>query len=51
MNGGGAAPPPVASNGADEDEDADLLTIAEAKRRLARTLGVPESSIKIMAEA
>jgi hypothetical protein len=53
MNGGGAAPPPAAGDDVDDNEgtDDDLLTIAEAKRRLARTLGVPESSIKIVVEA
>ena len=53
MNGGRTAPSSVAGDDVDDDEgnDDDLLTIAEAKRRLARTLGVPESSIKIMVEA
>jgi len=49
MNGGGDEPPPA---GAHDDHDADenLLTIAEAKRRLALSLGVPESSIRILIE-
>ena len=56
MNGGGSTPPPtgadeVVDDDQDEFEESDLLTIAEAKRRLALTLGVPESSIKIMVEA
>src|SRR6185312_7543748 len=52
INGGGGAPPPAAANGVDDGEgnDEDALTIAEAKRRLSRTLGVPESSIKIIVE-
>ena len=52
MNGGAALPPRGAGAEVDHDESSnDLLTIAEAKRRLARTLGVAESSIKIMVEA
>lgn len=53
ISGGGIAPPPVAGDEVNDGDghDDDLLTIAEAKRRLARTLGVPESSIKIMVEA
>jgi hypothetical protein len=49
MNGGGDEPPPA---GAEDDRDAGdkLLTIAEAKRRLALSLGVPESSVKILIE-
>lgn len=35
----------------DQVNVADPLTIGEAKRRLARTLGVPESSITIVVEA
>lgn len=52
MNGG-VATKPAEDNEDDEEEDHpdELLTIAEAKRRLALTLGVPESSIKIMVEA
>lgn len=53
MNGAGDAPPPSADDFVDdgEDEERDVLTIAEAKRRLALTLGVPVSSIKITVEA
>jgi len=54
MTGGGTTPPPVAGadvDGDDKQNDDELLTIGEAKRRLARTLGVSESSIKIMVEA
>jgi len=53
IDGGGGAPPPAAANGVDDGEgnDEDALTIGEAKRRLSRTLGVPESSIKIIVEA
>ncbi len=55
MNGGGSTPSP-SGPGETEDDDQhhdgeNLLTIPEAKRRLALTLGVPESSIKIMVEA
>lgn len=45
-NAGVAAAPPLADESADEP-----LTIAEAKRRLAKTLGVEPSSIKITVEA
>lgn len=48
LNGGGEFPPP---NGDDDEDEADLLTIAEAKRRLAVTLGVAETTIKITVEA
>jgi hypothetical protein len=49
-NGGGPlpAPTPQASRPV---EPSDRLTIAEAKRRLAASLGVDESSIKIFVEA
>lgn len=47
-NGGGPPPTPPASR---PSEQADRLTIAEAKRRLAASLGVDESSIKISVEA
>jgi len=52
IDGGDGAPPRAAANGVDDGEgnDEDALTIAEAKRRLSRTLGVPESSIKIIVE-
>jgi hypothetical protein len=54
MNGGGSAPPPSGSDDLrddDQDKNENPLTIAEAKRRLSLSLGVPESSIKIMVEA
>jgi hypothetical protein len=49
----GVSPPLIGESVFDGDQVnvADLLSIAEAKRRLARTLGVPESSITIMVEA
>lgn len=55
MNGGGNEPPPLVDEVSDDDQDdddgRDVLTIAEAKRRLALTLGVPVSSIRITVEA
>lgn len=54
MNGGGSTPPPTRPDDLtddDQDDNENLLTIAEAKRRLSLSLGVPESSIKIMVEA
>jgi hypothetical protein len=54
MNGGGLTPPPIVEDHSaprNRDDKETVLTIAEAKRRLALTLGVPESSIKIMVEA
>lgn len=56
MNGGGSTPPLTGADDlVDDDQDdeveSDLLTIAEVKRRLALTLGVLESSIKITVEA
>lgn len=47
--------PPVAPrrspSGASDDDSFEPLTIADAKARLARTLGVPEASVKISIEA
>jgi hypothetical protein len=53
MNGGRTMPPLTGSDDRthDDQDDEGLLTIAEAKRRLALTFGVSESSIKIMVEA
>jgi hypothetical protein len=50
---GVSTPPPAElhDHTAAADGGADVLTIAEAKRRLALTLGVSESSIKITVEA
>jgi hypothetical protein len=46
------APPPDVTDEAEHNWDEDRpLTISEAKRRLALSLGVPESSIKISVEA
>lgn len=45
------AQPPTWSSGASDDSDDEPLTIAQAKTRLARTLGVDPSSIKITVEA
>lgn len=54
MNGAGGERP-LSADGLltddPQDDDENPLTIAEAKRRLAKTLGVPESSIKITVEA
>lgn len=47
----GAVAPSGADADRDTENDVDLLTIGEAKRRLARTLGVPETSIRITVEA
>lgn len=44
-----AVPPNL--NVADAEDGSEPLTIAQAKRRLARTLGVPESSVRISIEA
>ena len=53
MSSGGK--PPVASprspSGASDDDSFEPLTIPQAKVRLARTLGVPESSVRITIEA
>jgi len=52
IDGGVSAPASVTAEGVDDDDsNDDLLTIGEAKRRLARTLGVPESAIKVIVEA
>jgi hypothetical protein len=51
MNFGGVAPPPTRPGDLSEDDDENLLTIAEAKRRLSLSLGVAESNIKITVEA
>jgi hypothetical protein len=53
MHGVGPTPPPTSPDDLPDDDrdDEGLLTIAEAKRRLALSLGVSESSIKIMVEA
>lgn len=45
------AQPPTWSAGAADDSDDEPLTIAQAKTRLARSLGVDPSSIKITVEA
>ena len=53
-NGAQVAPPtqpPTWAAGASDDDDDEPLTIAQAKTRLARTLGVDPSSIKITVEA
>ena len=50
MKGTGAEPSAGSDDRGDEDNES-LLTIREAKRRLALTLGVSESSIKISVEA
>src|SRR5262245_36789386 len=51
----GSVPPPdvakVAAPAAGSDDDGEPLTIAQAKARLARTLGVDPGSIKITVEA
>jgi hypothetical protein len=41
----------AAHDDSDESDDEEPLTIAEAKRRLAKTFGVKETSIKITVEA
>lgn len=53
MNGRGSTPPPARPDDlTDDDQDHKIpLTIPEAKRRLSFSLGVPESSIKILVEA
>ena len=53
VSGGSAPPPSARGNNSEggEGRNPDSLSIAEAKRRLAVTLGVPESSIKIIVEA
>ena len=50
---GGRPPvaPPLSPSGASEDDKFEPLTIPRAKVRLARTLAVPEASIKISIEA
>jgi hypothetical protein len=50
LNGAGAQHPPTERDNPSGDDDGHL-TIADAKRRLALSLGVPESSIKITVEA
>lgn len=45
------APTPPPPDDHDQSDDEGPLTIAEAKRRLAKTLGVDASSIKITVEA
>jgi hypothetical protein len=49
MSGGSSTPTTGARGGIDNDEEG--LTIAEAKRGLSFSLGVPESSIRITVEA
>lgn len=44
-------PPRSASANAEGNDSFEPLTIAQAKTRLARTLGVPEASVKISIEA
>jgi hypothetical protein len=44
-------PPRVAPSAAGHDDNDEPLTIAQAKARLARTLGVDPASIKITVEA
>lgn len=46
-----AAQPPTWSTASNDDDDDEPLTIAQAKTRLARTLGVDPSSIRITVEA
>jgi hypothetical protein len=50
LNGASSAPEEM-DKPEDTDREGKLLTIAEAKRRLALTLGVPEASIKISVKA
>jgi hypothetical protein len=43
--------PPRSPSDASDDDNFEPLTIPQAKVRLARTLGIPESSVKISIEA
>ncbi|MEX2271477.1 MAG: hypothetical protein WD690_08410 [Vicinamibacterales bacterium] len=51
LGGDGDHVPPIASSGASGADDDLPLTIADAKRRLARTLGVRPDNIRITVEA